>query len=97
MIAAPDCSFIIRSGRHTYGLGRFYNGSRAESEKVLEISEIAVVDVIYNTAYSVPTWQTPDTLTAGHTRTGTLNILYRMLRVCLCRYAIRLLTILCRK
>jgi len=69
MIAATDCSFIIRSGRHTYGLGKFYNGSRAETEKGLEISEIAVVDVNYNTAYSVSIWQTPDTLTDGHTRT----------------------------
>jgi len=69
MIAATDCSFIIRSGRHTYGLGKFYNGSRAETEKRLEISEIAVIDVNYNTAYSVSIWQTPDTLTDGHTRT----------------------------
>jgi len=61
MIAATDCSFIIRSGRHTYGLGKFYNGSRAETEKGLEISEPAVADINYNTAYSVSIWQTPDT------------------------------------
>ena len=69
MIAATDCSFIAKSGSHTYGLGRFYNGSRAEAEKGLEISELAVVDVNYNTAYSVSAWQTPAALITGHTRT----------------------------
>lgn len=69
MIAATDCSFIPKSGRDTYGLAKFYNGSRSQSEKGLEISELAVTDVNYNTAYSVSTWQTPDTLTTGHTHT----------------------------
>jgi hypothetical protein len=69
MIAAIDCSFIAKSGRHTYGLGKFYNGARSEAEKGLEISELAVVDVNYNTAYSVSAWQTPDSFSAGHTRT----------------------------
>jgi len=53
MIAAPDCSFIVKSGSRTYGLGSFYNGSLARAEKGLEISELAVVDINYNTAYSV--------------------------------------------
>jgi len=69
MIAAPDCSFITGSGSHTYGLGRFYNGSRSEVGKGLEISEPAVTDINYNTAYSVSGRQTPDTFTDGHTRT----------------------------
>jgi hypothetical protein len=69
MIAAPDCSFIPKSGKDTYGLAKFYNGSRSQSEKGLEISELAVADVNYNTAYSVSTWQTPDKLAAGHTHT----------------------------
>ena len=68
MIAATDSSFIAKSGGHTYGLGRFYNGSRGEAEKGLEISELAVVDVNYNTAYSVSAWQTPDSFNAGQTR-----------------------------
>jgi hypothetical protein len=69
MIAAMDCSFITKSGSHTYGLGKFYNGSRSEVGKGLEISELAVVDINYNTAYSVSSWQTPDTFTDEHTRT----------------------------
>jgi len=69
MIAAPDCSFIPKSGRGTYGLAEFYNSICAEAGKGLEISELAVTDVNYNTAYSVSTWQTPDKLTAEHTCT----------------------------
>jgi len=68
MVAAMDCSFIPKSGSHTYGLAKFYNGSRSQPEKGLEISELAVVDISCNTAYSVSTWQTPDTLTEEHTR-----------------------------
>jgi len=69
MIAAPDCSFIAESGSHTYGLGSFYNGCLGKAEKGLEISELAVADVNYNTAYSVSAWQTPDPFSAGLTRT----------------------------
>jgi len=47
----------------------FYNGTRSEAGKGLEISELAVIDVNYNTAYSVSAWQTPAVLSAGHTRT----------------------------
>ncbi len=53
LIAATDCSFIPESGRHTYALAKFYNGARSEAGKGLEISELAVADVNYNTAYSV--------------------------------------------
>ncbi len=69
MIAAMDCSFIAKSGSRTYGLSSFYNGSLGKAEKGLEISELAVVDINYNTAYSVSTWQTPDSFSAGLTRT----------------------------
>jgi hypothetical protein len=69
MIAAIDCSSVPKSGSHTYGLAMFYNGTQMKSEKGLEISRLAVADVSCNTAYCVPTWQTPDTLTEEHTRT----------------------------
>jgi len=69
MIAAMDCSFIAKSGSRTYGLGSFYNGSLGKAGKGLEISELAVTDVNYNTAYSVSAWQTPDKFGAGYTRT----------------------------
>lgn len=59
LIAAVDCSFINKSGKHTYGLDKFYNGSQCKAEKGLEISTLAVVDVTYNTAYNLSTRQTP--------------------------------------
>jgi len=62
LIAAIDCSFIRKSGKQTYGLDKFYNGSQGKAEKGLEISTLAVVDVTYNTAYNLSTRQT-ETLT----------------------------------
>ena len=50
MIGAADRSHIAKSGEHTYGLDKFYNGTRSEVEKGLRISQLAVVDVVYNTA-----------------------------------------------
>ena len=44
-IIATDCSFIKKSGKATYGIEYFYNGSAGKTEKGLEISVIAVVDV----------------------------------------------------
>jgi hypothetical protein len=59
LIAAIDCSFINKSGKHTYGLDKFYNGKQGKAEKGLEISTLAIVDIDYNTAYNVSTRQTP--------------------------------------
>jgi len=42
MIAATDSSFIPESGNGTCGPGRFYNGSRSQTGKGLEISQPAV-------------------------------------------------------
>jgi Transposase DDE domain len=69
VIAATDCGFITESGKHTCGLADFYDGSRSEAEKGLEISLLAVADVVCNTAHTVSAWRTPDTLASGHTRT----------------------------
>ena len=45
VIAAQDASFIPKSGKKTYGLGKFYNGCARRPERGLEISALAVVDV----------------------------------------------------
>lgn len=58
LVAAIDCSFINKSGKQTFGLDKFYNGSLCKAEKGLEISTLAVVDVTYNTAYNLSTRQT---------------------------------------
>ena len=61
LIAATDCSFTPKSGKHTEGLGMFYNSVRGKAEKGLEISTLAVVNVTENTAYNLSTRQTPAT------------------------------------
>lgn len=43
-ILAGDASFIHKSGKHTYGLARFWNGSASRTERGLEISVLALVD-----------------------------------------------------
>jgi hypothetical protein len=37
LIAAIDCSFIPKSGKHTEELGKFYNRVRSQAETGLEI------------------------------------------------------------
>lgn len=59
VIGGMDCSFIPKSGKATPGLDRFYNGSAGRSEKGLEISVIAVIDVEAGRGYSLSVQQTP--------------------------------------
>ena len=58
-ILAVDCSFIPKSRKQTYGLDYCYNGSAATTEKGLEISAMAVVDVTNNISYNLSVQQTP--------------------------------------
>ena len=58
-IGAMDCSFIPKSGKQTYGLDWFYNGSASRTEKGLEISVIAIVDVAAHQGYTLSVQQTP--------------------------------------
>ena len=59
VIGVMDASFCAKSGKHTYGLDWFYNGSASRSEKGLEISVIAVVDVAEQRGYTLSVQQTP--------------------------------------
>ena len=45
LIGAVDASFVSKSGKCTEGLGYFWNGSRQQSERGLEISSICAVDM----------------------------------------------------
>ena len=54
-----DASFVPKSGKHTYGLDRFWNGSHSRTEKGLEISTLAWLDLTGNYAYSLSVEQTP--------------------------------------
>lgn len=58
-IAAIDCSFVPKSGKATFGLDWFYNGSANRSEKGLEISVIGVIDVAAHRGYTLSVQQTP--------------------------------------
>ena len=75
VILAVDCSFIPKSGKQTYGIDYFYNGSASRAEKGLEVSAMAqskalpvvlrrsarmrCVDVNQKTAYNLSVQQTP--------------------------------------
>ncbi len=57
-IAVVDCNFVEKSGRHTYGLDRFYNGKSQRAERGLEWSVVAIVDLEQNTGYTLSAQQT---------------------------------------
>jgi len=58
LVAALDASFVKKSGRHTAGLGLFFNGCAGRVEKGLEWSLLSIVDVTANTAYALSAQQT---------------------------------------
>jgi DDE superfamily endonuclease len=60
-VAAIDCSFIPKSGKATWGLDAFYNGSVGKAEKGLEISVISIVDIDASQGYTLSVQQTPYT------------------------------------
>jgi hypothetical protein len=54
-----DASFVPKSGKKTYGLDRFWNGTHSRTEKGLEISALAWLDITGNCAYCLSVDQTP--------------------------------------
>ncbi len=54
-----DASFVPKSGKKTYGLDRFWNGSHSRTGKGLEISALAWLDITDNCAYCLSAEQTP--------------------------------------
>ena len=59
LVSAHDASFIPKSGKQTFGLGHFFNGSASRAERGLEISTVAVVDVTRRCALTLAVAQTP--------------------------------------
>lgn len=57
-VAVVDCTFMEKSGRHTYGLDQFYNGKTQRPERGLELSVVAIVDLEQNTGYTLSAQQT---------------------------------------
>ncbi len=58
LLVAQDATFIRKSGKHTYGLDKFWNGCAHRNERGLELSAIAVLDVARRTAYPLSAHQT---------------------------------------
>ena len=58
-IIAIDCSFVPKSGKATYGVEYFWNGSAGSAEKGLEISVVSIVDVDAKQGYTLSVQQTP--------------------------------------
>lgn len=58
-VAAFDPSYIPKSGKKTYGKGRFWSGKDQQAKPGLEIGCLALVDVADETAYSIEATQTP--------------------------------------
>ncbi len=59
LLVAQDATFIRKSGKHTYGLDKFWNGCAHRNERGLEVSAIAILDVARQTAYPLSAQQTP--------------------------------------
>lgn len=55
-----DPSYISKSGKYSYGIGKFYSGCAQRVEWGLEIGELAIVDVVNRTALHYYCEQTPD-------------------------------------
>ncbi|UOA09571.1 hypothetical protein [Methylobacter sp. S3L5C] len=51
--------FLPKSGRSSYGLDWFCNGSQGQAERGLEISLLALVDVTHKMAYTLSAYQAP--------------------------------------
>lgn len=56
---AQDTSFAPKSGKRTYGLDHFFNGTSSRAERGLEVSLISLVDVTQNQALALSAEQTP--------------------------------------
>ncbi len=56
---AQDASFSTKSGKQTYGLDTFWNGTASKAEKGLEVSLISIVDVEQNESFALSAEQTP--------------------------------------
>lgn len=68
LVAAMDCHFNEKSGHKSYGVAWFHNGKTGHAEKGQEFSELALIDVDYNTAYHLSSRQTPSELEKEKTR-----------------------------
>jgi hypothetical protein len=67
-LIGQDTSFIPKSGKHTYGLDKFFNTCLGRAQRGLEVSLLSLIDVERNTAYALSVQQTPSALKENETR-----------------------------
>lgn len=60
LVAVMDASYLAKSGKQRYGLGKFYSGCLGRAVKGLEISELALIDRDSRQAFAFSTSQTVD-------------------------------------
>jgi hypothetical protein len=58
LIAVVDCSFVIKAGKASFGLDRFFSSTAGKAVKGLELSLIGLVDIQTREAFSLPSRQT---------------------------------------
>lgn len=58
-ITAFDPSFISKSGKCTFGLGKYWSGCAKQAKWGLDICGFAVIDILQNTAFHLNAIQTP--------------------------------------
>lgn len=75
-----DASFVPKSGKHTYGLDRFWNGSHSRTEKGLEISTLAWLDLTGHCAYCLSVEQTPASVDTPEPEATRMDIYLDQLR-----------------
>ena len=65
IIGAIDCSYVSKSGKHTYGLDKFWSGVANRAKQGLEVSLVSLIDVSEGRAWSLDVRQTPPGLSSG--------------------------------
>jgi hypothetical protein len=86
-----DASFVPKSGQHTYGLDRFWNGSHSRAEKGLELSTLAWLDITGNCAYCLRVEQTPPSAETADPEATRMDISLDQLRRVVKAHALRFL------
>jgi hypothetical protein len=66
LIAVFDPSFLKKSGKHTHGLGKFYNGTAGKAQKGLEVGCLCFVGVQDHTALHLLCKQSPTAESLHH-------------------------------
>jgi hypothetical protein len=69
-----DASFVPQSGTQTYGLDRFWHGSHSRTEKGLEISTLAWLDITGHCAYCLRVEQTPPSAATSNPEATRMDV-----------------------